>query len=161
MIILGIDPGTAIVGYALIKKDARTGSASLIDSGAIRPETKDASLRLLEIHSALKKLMNIYRPDLISLEKIFFSKNIKTALGVAEARGVILLTAKLEKIKVCEYAPNEVKLAVTGYGKANKKQVKEMMKILLKEKELPTLDDVTDAMAIAFTALGASIQKMS
>ena len=78
---------------------------------------------------------------------------------MAEARGVILLTAALKEIRVCEYAPNEVKLAVTGYGKADKRQVKEMMKILLKKPEMPALDDITDAMAIAFTALGATSAK--
>jgi len=158
MIILGIDPGTAILGWAAIKKNA-AGNVTLIAAGAIRPGALDASIRLLEIHKTLLKLIDIHRPEIVAIEKIFFSKNIKTALRVAEARGVILLTAALKEIRVCEYAPNEVKLAVTGYGKADKRQVKEMMKILLKKPEMPALDDITDAMAIAFTALGATSAK--
>lgn len=158
MIILGIDPGTSIVGWAAIKKNA-AGNATLINAGAIRPETRNASIQLLEIHKALTRLIDIHRPELVALEKIFFSKNIKTALRVAEARGVILLTAALKEIRVCEYTPNEVKLAVTGYGKADKRQVKEMMKLLLKKQDMPALDDITDAMAIAFTALGATSAK--
>ena len=158
MIILGIDPGTAILGWAAIKKNT-AGNVTLIAAGAIRPGALDASIRLLEIHKTLLKLIDIHRPEIVAIEKIFFSKNIKTALRVAEARGVILLTAALKEIRVCEYAPNEVKLAVTGYGKADKRQVKEMMKILLKKPEMPALDDITDAMAIAFTALGATSAK--
>src|SRR3989344_2492207 len=158
MIILGIDPGTAILGWAAIKKNA-AGNVTLIAGGAIRPGALDASIRLPQIHKTLLKLIDIHRPEIVAIEKIFFSKNIKTALRVAEARGVILLTAALKEIRVCEYAPNEVKLAVTGYGKADKRQVKEMMKILLKKPEMPALDDITDAMAIAFTALGATSAK--
>lgn len=158
MTILGIDPGTSIVGWAVIKKNA-AGNATLIDAGAIRPETRKASIQLLEIHKALARLIDIHSPKLIALEKIFFSKNIKTALRVAEARGVVFLTAALKEIRVCEYTPNEVKLAATGYGKADKRQVKEMMKLLLKKPDMPALDDITDAMAIAFTALGATSAK--
>lgn len=151
MVILGIDPGTAIVGWAVMKNAAH--EPVFIAAGAIRPKTRDASLRLLEIHKSLARLIDIHSPTIIALEKVFFSKNIKTALSVAEARGVILLTAAIKKIKVCEYTPNEVKSAATGYGHADKKQVREMMRILLHIPALPRLDDITDAMAIAFTAM--------
>ena len=152
MVVLGIDPGTAIVGYAVLKK-TEDGNTELLKSGAIRPSSKEKEGRLLEIARGIRGLIDIHRPDLIALEKIFFSKNIKTALSVAEARGVLLLTAKERSIRVSEYTPGEVKVAVTGYGKADKRQVKEMVKTILKLAEAPRLDDIADAMAIALTAI--------
>ncbi len=152
MIILGIDPGTAIIGYAVLKK-TEGGDTELLRSGAIRPSSKEKESRLLEIARGMRGLIDIHRPDLIALEKIFFSKNIKTALSVAEARGVLLLTAKELSIRVSEYTPGEVKVAVTGYGKADKRQVKEMVKTILKLAQVPELDDIADAMAIALTAI--------
>lgn len=151
MIILGIDPGTAIVGYAVLWKTT-DGAPELLASGAIRPLAKEKEGRLAEIRQQVMVLIDIHRPDTFALEKVFFSKNIKTALSVAEARGVLLLTAKERSIKVSEYTPSEVKLAVAGYGKADKQQVKAMVKAILKLRYAPALDDVADAMAIAITA---------
>ena len=149
--ILGIDPGTAIVGYAVIKEEGR--NVTLVEADAIQPDTKIASERLKIIYSSIIALIDIHRPDVISLEKIFFSKNIKTAIQVAEARGVLLLTAAQKSINFFEYTPLEVKNAVTGYGKADKHQVQTMICRILKVSSIPKLDDVTDAMAVAFTAL--------
>lgn len=151
MIILGIDPGTSIVGYAVVRKEP-TGNATLIEARSIEPATKGAADRLQYIREAVIRVIDIHRPDCIALEKIFFSKNIKTALSVAEARGVLLLTAKEKAIRVFEYTPSEVKLAVTGYGKADKRQVEAMARLILKTEHLPRLDDITDAIAIALTA---------
>lgn len=156
MIILGIDPGTAITGYAVITKNERTGDPILIDAGSIQPEAREQGERLKAVRKALLRLLDIHSPRVIALEKIFFSKNIRTALAVAEARGVFLLTAAERSIKVCEYTPGEVKMAVAGYGKADKHQVKEMTRLILKQATIPALDDVTDAIAIALTALQAN-----
>jgi len=153
MVIIGIDPGTAITGYAVIKKDQKTGNPTLIDAGSIRPETKEQGARLKEIRRRFLRLLDIHKPEIVALEKIFFSKNIRTAISVAEARGVLLLTAAEKSIKVCEYTPGEIKMAVAGYGKADKNQVKEMTRLILKQVTAPKLDDVTDATAIAITAL--------
>ena len=151
MTILGIDPGTSILGYAVIRKEA-DGRATLLEAHSIQPKKTNAADRLLAIHRAVITIIDIHRPQCIALEKIFFSKNIKTALRVAEARGVLLLTAKEKNIRVFEYTPSEVKLAVAGYGKADKQQVKHMAERILKVASLPNLDDVTDAIAIALTA---------
>lgn len=151
MIILGIDPGTSIVGYAIVRKETN-GEATLIEARSIEPATKKAEDRLQYIRGAILRVIDIHRPDCIALEKIFFSKNIKTAMSVAEARGVLLLTAKEKAIKVFEYTPSEVKLAVTGYGKADKRQVEAMARLILKTDRLPRLNDITDAIAIALTA---------
>lgn len=151
MIILGIDPGTSIVGYAVVRKEP-TGNATLIEARSIEPAVQGAADRLQYIKKAVVRVIDIHRPDCIALEKIFFSKNIKTALSVAEARGVLLLTAKEKAIRVFEYTPSEVKLAVTGYGKADKRQVEAMARLILKVDHLPRLDDITDAIAIALTA---------
>lgn len=159
MIILGIDPGTTIVGYALIRKIPY--GAELIEAGAIRTKNQNPGKKLEEIKKAVNRLIDIHKPSLVALEKIFFSKNIKTALSVAEARGVIILTAAENHIRVCEYTPLEAKIAVTGYGRADKRQVKEMVRLLLKQTEVPNLDDITDAMAIAFTALGETSQAIN
>lgn len=153
MVILGIDPGTAIVGYAAIAEDPKNGEPALVDSGAIKPKTAKHSGRLKDIHERLGRLIDIHRPEAVAVEKIFFSKNIKTALSVAEARGVIILTAEERLIRVCEYTPGEVKLAVTGSGNADKRQVRQMVRLILKQSRLPRLDDVTDAIAIAIAAL--------
>jgi crossover junction endodeoxyribonuclease RuvC len=156
VIILGIDPGTAIIGYALIKKQG--ADLALLKADAIQiPPTGEKAERLALLHKKLAALIKICRPDTICVEKLFFSKNQKTALDVAEARGVILSTAALAKIPVSEYTPLEVKMISTGYGKADKRQVREMTRAILKLKEVPRLDDVTDAMAIAIA--GAHLNK--
>lgn len=152
MIILGIDPGTSIVGYAALNHIGG-GSCSLVAAGSIEPTAKNNAAKLAEIRRELLTLIDIHSPGLLALEKIFFSKNIRTAMQVAEARGVILLTAHEKGIRVVEYTPSEVKTAVCGYGKADKQQVQRMIKLLLRMEKTPKRDDASDAIAIAFTAL--------
>lgn len=156
MIILGIDPGTAIIGYALVEK--RGADLILREADAIRiPPIGHKAERLAMLHKKLTALIKKLHPDMIAVEKLFFLKNQKTAFDVAEARGVILSTAALAKIPVSEYTPLEVKMVSVGYGKADKNQVREMVRAILKLKEVPRLDDVTDAMAIAVA--GAHLDK--
>ena len=135
---LGIDPGTTRIGYGIIENDL------VVDYGLINGKN---SLEI--IHQEIKRIILKHNPDVVSIEKLFFSKNVKTALRVGEARGVILLAAHEEKIPIREYTPIQVKLAVTGYGKADKKQIQQMVKVLLKLSEIPKPDDVADALAIA------------
>ncbi len=145
---IGIDPGYAITGYGIIKK---TGNKfSVVDYGVI--ETKahtDFPVRLLAINEKIRGLLEIYKPDFMSIEEIFISQNRTTAVGTAQARGVVILEAARANIPVYEFTPGQVKLAVTGYGKAEKKQVQTMVKSLLGLKEMPKPDDAADALAIA------------
>lgn len=148
MIILGIDPGTATTGYAIIEE----GLSALIPRafGCIltSPHIEDAK-RLKQIRSELYKIIRQYKPGLAAIERLFFATNVKTAISVAHARGVILETIASAHISVLEYTPLQVKQAVTGYGRADKSQVQKMVKILLKlDKSLPG-DDAADALAIA------------
>lgn len=153
---MGIDPGTTIIGYALIEKQG--ADLTLRKASAIRiPPIGAKAERLAALHQKLSSIIKKERPDTIAVEKLFFSKNQKTAMDVAEARGVILSTAALAKISVSEYTPLEVKMTSTGYGKADKRQVREMVRIILKTQEAPALDDITDAMAIAIA--GAHLNK--
>ncbi|MCL2176820.1 MAG: crossover junction endodeoxyribonuclease RuvC [Firmicutes bacterium] len=150
-IILGLDPGFAIVGYGLIQQCANSGELAKIASGTLQtPKYEDLSVRLASIEEQLLKVIDTYKPTDIAIEELFFAKNVKTAINVAHARGVILLTA----IKMCgrlyEYTPLQVKLAITGYGKADKKQIQYMVKMLLNLKDL-SQDDEADALAIAIT----------
>lgn len=148
MIVMGIDPGYAIVGYGIIKYD---GNRFLpIDYGAITtgPEV-DFSMRLLGIFDGLTELMRVYKPEAMAVEKLFFNTNTKTAIGVAEARGCILLSACKSDVPVFEYTPLQVKQSVTGYGKAEKSQVMEMTRILLGFDKVPKPDDTADALAVA------------
>ena len=121
----------------------------LIDSGAILTQAKESfPLRLEKIYDDLTKIIEEYKPEAMSIEELFFNNNAKTAINVAQARGVILITARIHKIPTYEYTPLQVKQAVTGYGRADKLQVQRMVKMILNEEKLPKLDDVTDSMAI-------------
>lgn len=156
MLILGIDPGTAIIGYAFVEKQGI--DLTLREANAIRiPAIGAKSRRLALLQTELSALIKKNKPNAVAVEKLFFSKNQKTALDVAEARGVILSTAALARIAVSEYTPLEVKMAVTGYGKADKRQVAAMVAAILRIKNGQTLDDITDAMAIAVA--GAHLDK--
>ncbi len=149
MIILGIDPGYAIVGYGVIHKDER-GNCSVIDYGAINtPKEEDFPVRLAMIQDGMKALMSKFKPDAVAVEELFFSQNITTGIAVAEARGVILCTAIQNVSKVFEFTPVQIKLAITGTGAADKKQVQFMTKTLLKLKSVPKPDDAADALAVA------------
>lgn len=148
MIVLGIDPGYAIVGYGVLNYNANR--FSIIEHGSILTEAKTPfTERILKIHSDLNEIIKRAKPDAMSIEKLFFNTNTTTAIDVAQARGVILLAAKENGVPVFEYTPLQVKSAVTGYGKADKKQVMEMTKNLLGLKAVPKPDDTADALAVA------------
>ena len=148
MKILGIDPGMAIVGYGMI--GVNNHSIELLTSGSIQTDkTLDDSKRLLEIYNDLSKIIEMYNPDCASVEQLFFFKNQKTIIPVAEARGVILTVLEKYGIPTFSYTPMEVKQVLTGYGRAEKKEVEQMVKLTLDTKNLPKLDDTVDAIAIA------------
>lgn len=149
MIILGIDPGYAIVGYGVIEKDIR-GNCKVVDYGAINtPKEEDFPVRLAMIQDGMRALMAKFKPDAVAVEELFFNQNITTGIAVAEARGVILCTAIQQVSKVYEFTPIQIKLAITGTGTADKKQVQFMTKTLLKLKSVPKPDDAADALAVA------------
>ena len=148
MRILGIDPGVAIVGFGLIESDR--GTVRVLQYGAITtPAGLPLAARLAQINRDIEELIGTFRPDEISVEELFFSKNITTGIAVAHARGVILCAAEKKKIPIYEYTPMQVKQAVAGYGLADKKQVMDMTRRLLKLKSVPRPDDAADALAIA------------
>ena len=152
MLTLGIDPGTATTGYGLITEEE--DKLVFIDLGVISTSPRDTSQnRLRLIHQGIKKLIAKHKPDVVAVEKLYFGKNTKTAMVVGQARGVVLLTAAEFKIPVAEYTPLEVKMALTGYGRADKKQVQQMVKTLLKLTDVPKPDDAADALAIAICHL--------
>jgi len=149
--ILGIDPGTGILGFGVI--DVAPGNKlTLVDGGVIRtPVHEDDGVRLLTIYEELQDIIMQHKPDAMSVEKLFFARNVTTAMTVAQARGVVLLTAMQSQIPIAEYTPMQIKQAVTGYGKADKKQIQEMVKILLGLQQVPKPDDAADALAAAIT----------
>ena len=148
MKILGIDPGMAIVGYGLI--EVEKDNIELLASGSIQTDKNlSDSERLLEIYKDLSVIVDKYKPDCASVEKLFFFKNQKTVIPVAEARGVILTVLAMFNIPTFNYTPMEVKQVLTGYGRADKKDVEQMVKISLGVEKLPKLDDTVDAIAIA------------
>ncbi len=148
MRILGIDPGYAIVGFGAVDYDKN--SFTPVQYGAIK--TNSHTLfedRLLEIYDDLTELLKVIRPDALSCETLFFTSNQKTAMAVAQARGVILLAARMAHVPVFEYTPMQVKQSVTGYGKATKKQVQELTRTILRLQSVPKPDDAADALALA------------
>ena len=148
MTILGIDPGIATVGYGLIQYE--NGCFGTIATGAIEtPAGIDVEDRIEMVYDDLCELIKMYSPTEMSIEELFFNTNQKTAIAVAEARGAILLAAKKNRLNIAEYTPIQVKLAVTGYGRAEKKQVQEMVKIILGLPKVPKPDDAADALALA------------
>lgn len=148
MIILGFDPGTAITGYGVIAQQGN--HLKKVTYGAIRTEAKlPMAIRLKEIYGQVGEIIQAYRPDAIAVEELFFNRNVTTALTVGQARGVILLAIANAGMEVAEYTPLQVKQAVVGYGRAEKKQIQEMVKMLLCLPEIPKPDDAADALAIA------------
>ena len=148
MIILGVDPGTATTGYGVIEDNA--GKIKLIDYGAIITEPKQPlEDRLSLIFDELNKIFVQYKPEEVAVEELFFSTNVKTAIAVGQARGVILLAAKKAGVPLSEYTPNQVKNGICGYGGADKKQVQKMVQMMLSLAETPHPDDAADALAIA------------
>lgn len=152
MKILGIDPGLAIVGYSIVEYDGK--NITLLHSGSIQtPKDERESARLLEIFNDMNEIIETYKPDVCAIEKLFFFRNQTTVMPVAHARGVILITLEKFGIPIYEYTPMEVKQIMTGYGRADKKEVEQMVKISLGVDKLPKLDDTVDsiAMAISYT----------
>ncbi|MEK7672995.1 MAG: crossover junction endodeoxyribonuclease RuvC [Patescibacteria group bacterium] len=147
MRIIGIDPGVAIVGFSIIEK--QNGKITLLDYGCIRTAAGLAkNIRLHQISQDLKELVQKWQPEMASIEKLFFQTNVKTAMSVAEARGVIINTFTENGLELAEYTPLEIKMAVCGYGKADKKMVQQMVKMILNLKEVPQPDDAADAIAV-------------
>ena len=150
MRIIGIDPGTGILGFGVIDVDGQ--KARLVDAGVIRtPVKEDDAVRLETIYQELTDIIVQTKPNIMSVEKLFFARNVTTAMTVSQARGVVLLCARLAGLEIFEYTPMQIKQSVTGYGKADKKQMQEMVRILLKLKDVPKPDDAADALAAALT----------
>ena len=148
MRILGIDPGFAITGYSII--DYQGNKFKLIDSGAVTTKAGESfPLRLTKIYDDLSMIIDEYKPHAISVEELFFNNNVKTAINVAQARGVVLVVGCQKQIPTYEYTPLQIKQAVAGYGRADKIQVQKMVKAILNVEKLPKLDDTTDSMAAA------------
>jgi len=149
MRILGIDPGTGILGFGVIDVDAK-GKASFVDAGVIRTPVKhpDAE-RLLIIYDELEELIKELKPQAMAVEKLFFAQNVTTAMTVAQARGVVLLLGQQHNMSLAEYTPLQIKQALTGYGRADKNQMQEMVRVILGLKEQPKPDDCADALAAA------------
>lgn len=147
MIILGIDPGTAITGYGVVRQE--NNRFKVLGYGTIRTNSKQAKAKRLEIiYDGLRELITEYEPHCLAIEEIFFNKNTATALAVGQTRGVAMLAGAHGKIPIAEYTPLQVKMAVTGYGRASKGQVGYMVRVLLGLPEIPKPDDVADALAI-------------
>ena len=155
MRILGIDPGFAIVGYGVI--DYEKGKYKTVDYGKITtPAGMDMPLRLKEVYDGVLRLIELFKPDVLAVEELFFNTNVKTAIAVGHARGVIVLAAANSGIKINEYTPLQIKQAVVGYGRADKNQVQQMVKMFLKLKEVPKPDDTADALAVAICHANSS-----
>lgn len=150
MRIIGIDPGTGILGFGVI--DFVKGKPSLVTAGVVTtPAHTPLDERLEEIYDSLTEIIAETKPDVMSIEKLFFARNVTTAMSVAHARGVAMLAGKKAKLPIAEYTPLQIKQTLTGYGKADKKQMQEMVRIQLGLKEVPRPDDAADALATAIT----------
>lgn len=150
MRIIGIDPGTGILGFGVI--DVEGGKVKLITAGVITtPAHTPIDERLEEIFDGLTEIIAETKPEVMSIEKLFFSQNVTTAISVAQARGVAMLTGRKAKLPIAEYTPQQIKQTLTGYGKADKKQMQEMVRIQLGLKDVPKPDDCADALAAAIT----------
>lgn len=150
MRIIGIDPGTGILGFGVI--DVEKGQAKLVDAGVIRtPVKEDDAVRLQTIYDELTGIIVQAKPTEMAVEKLFFSQNVTTAMTVSQARGVVLLCGRQAGLNIHEYTPQEIKQALTGYGKADKKQMQEMVRVVLQLKDVPKPDDCADALAAAIT----------
>jgi crossover junction endodeoxyribonuclease RuvC len=150
MRIIGIDPGTGILGFGVIESDGTKNQ--LVDAGVIRtPVKEDDAVRLQTIYDELSDIIADTKPTEMAVEKLFFAQNVTTAMTVAQARGVVLLAGRQAGLKIGEYTPLQIKQALTGYGRAEKKQMQEMVRVLLGLKEIPQPDDCADALAAALT----------
>lgn len=153
MLAIGIDPGTAITGYGVLKEE-EDGSLTVIDYGVIETSARDSMpRRLVQLHKELKKIIDLHQPQSGAVEKLFFARNVRTALSVGQARGIALLALAEAGVDISEYSPNEVKQAVAGYGGADKHQVQSMVQALLELDQIPQPDDAADALAVAICHL--------
>jgi len=154
MLVLGIDPGTAVTGYGLVRGEAGGEEAALVDYGVITtPEGVPLAQRLRKLYRDLNAIIERWHPDVVVVEELFFSRNVRTALAVGQARGVAILAAANKGLAVYEYTPLQVKQAVAGYGRAGKAQVQQMVKMLLGLDFIPHPDDAADALAVALCHL--------
>jgi crossover junction endodeoxyribonuclease RuvC len=156
MLVIGIDPGTAVTGYGLVQDDEH-GGLVLVDYGVITtPSNLPMPERLLQLYQRLRELLSCYSPESGAVEKLFLQRNVRTAISVGQGRGIALLGLAEARIPVVEYTPLEIKQAVTGYGRADKMQVQQMVKFLLRLSEIPKPDDAADALAVAICHLHSS-----
>ena len=156
MLALGLDPGTATTGYGLVRLSP-DGSLVAVKHGIIStPKNTPAPVRLVMLYEQLQQILREHKPDTAGVEKLFFQKNVATAISVGQARGVMLLALAQTGLEVFEYTPNEIKQAVAGYGSADKRQVQEMVRVLLALDDIPRPDDAADALAVAITHLNTN-----
>jgi crossover junction endodeoxyribonuclease RuvC len=156
MLALGLDPGTATTGYGLVRL-APDGGLLAVKYGVIStPKDTPAPARLSMLYDQLQELLREHKPDTVAVEKLFFQRNVTTAIAVGQARGVMLLSLAQAGLEVFEYTPNEIKQAVAGYGSADKRQVQEMVRVLLALEDIPRPDDAADALAVAITHLNTT-----
>ena len=147
MRVIGIDPGTALLGFGVIDVDDQP---DLVDYGAIATASDIAMpSRLLALHAAVSELLDCFHPEVMAIEQLFFARNVTTAISVGQARGVALLAAAQHGVPVVEYTPSQIKQAIAGYGKADKPQMQEMVRLLLGLRDVPHPDDAADALAVA------------
>ena len=150
MIMLGFDPGLATLGYGAIKSER--GKNEMLDYGVVlTPKNENLPVRLAMLEEGIRKVINQFKPDEIAVEELFFCKNVTTAINVAHARGVLLLTAVKECGRMFEYTPLQIKQALMGYGRADKNQIQQMVKTFLRLPKIPKPDDAADALAVALT----------
>jgi crossover junction endodeoxyribonuclease RuvC len=153
MLAIGIDPGTAITGYGLVREE-QDGSLSVVDYGVIKTSADEKMPeRLVQLYQNLKNIIDLHSPQSGAVEKLFFARNVSTALTVGQARGIALLALAESGVTIAEYSPNEVKQAVTGFGGADKNQVQQMVQALLDLEQIPQPDDAADALAVAICHL--------
>ncbi len=153
MLAIGIDPGTAITGYGLVREE-EDGSLTVVDYGVIQTSAEHAMPdRLVQIYQQLKQIIDLHSPQSGAVEKLFFARNVRTALTVGQARGIALLALAESGVTIAEYSPNEVKQAVVGFGGADKIQVQKMVQALLELDQIPQPDDAADALAVAICHL--------
>lgn len=151
MRIIGIDPGTGILGFGIIELDAKN-KAHLVDAGVIRTPVKEAdAVRLATIYKELTAIIKEFKPNIMVVEKLFFAQNVTTAMTVSQARGVVLLCGEQNNLDLFDYTPLQIKQALTGYGRADKNQIQQMVKTILGLKSVPKPDDAADALAVAIT----------
>lgn len=160
MKVLGIDPGFGRMGWAMVEKIGK--KEKLIEADCIQTKAgQKHETRLFQLGQALEIIIKKYKPAGLAIEKLYFAKNQKTALAVAEARGVVLYLAELYQLEVFEFTPAEIKMGLTGYGRADKNQIKKMLKLILGINDLPKPDDATDAIAIALIGLSRTYPQPS